>query len=411
MKHDVIIVGAGLAGLALALELEKKGLDCVILEAQDRVGGRIQSDVVDGFILDRGFQVLLPHYPTINDFFDFKALDLCAFDRAAILDDGQQQRRLGLPFFSDLSWAEHVRNGLRFFSDFQRLFFDFFRFSIVNPESFALRFSEKTLSEFFEARFSATFSRSFLTPFFKGILSDPHLQSSSRLYYFYMLCFLLGGAAIPKEGMRVLPENLAYRLKKTTILLNENVCAVKGACLHTDSGKRFEAKKIVFTSAHELLTPFVSLPAQFSSLATFYFSHPGLKQKYRSLILQNHSEALVNHVAVLSDISPSYAAEGTLISATVLGEIHDSESYLPRVESELTRLFDLNVGELRFLRAYPIKKVLPYPAQFSGHSLRLSHDIYDIAGDWSYQGSIHGALRSAQCCAERLLSFFNNGKD
>ena len=82
---DVVIVGAGLSGLAAARQIQQSGLSVVILESSDAVGGRVRTDKVDGFLLDRGFQVLLTAYPELATQVDMNALDLQAFDPGALV--------------------------------------------------------------------------------------------------------------------------------------------------------------------------------------------------------------------------------------------------------------------------------------------------------------------------------------
>ena len=91
--HDVMVVGAGLAGLTCAHHLRGHDLDVVVLEAGDVVGGRVRTDVVDGFRLARGFQVLNTAYPEVGRVLDLDALGLCALDSAAVVHvDGRHVR-------------------------------------------------------------------------------------------------------------------------------------------------------------------------------------------------------------------------------------------------------------------------------------------------------------------------------
>ena len=96
--HDVIIVGGGLAGLSCGAMLGKSGRQVTLLEATDRVGGRVRTDVVDGFTLDHGFQVLLTAYPACKELLDYDALRLRRFDRGALIRQKGRFRMLGDPF-------------------------------------------------------------------------------------------------------------------------------------------------------------------------------------------------------------------------------------------------------------------------------------------------------------------------
>jgi len=82
-EPQVLIVGAGLSGLCAARALQAAGVTCCVLEAGEAVGGRVRTDVVDGFRLDRGFQVFLTAYPEAARELDLRALDLCPFEPGA----------------------------------------------------------------------------------------------------------------------------------------------------------------------------------------------------------------------------------------------------------------------------------------------------------------------------------------
>ncbi|MEK9656839.1 MAG: FAD-dependent oxidoreductase [bacterium] len=402
MSHDVLVVGAGLAGLRVADLLEQKGLDVCILEAEERIGGRIQTDEVDGFLLDRGFQVFLPHYPAARNCFDYPSLDLCFFDRSARLCSDSQCVTVASPFHHPIQSLASFSFFKNYLADFIRMGLDFFSGYTQDPSAYACRFKEEPLRSFFEARFSAEFTDTFLGPFFRGILSDSSLQSSSRLYYFYMLCFIFGGSAVPRGGMHVLVDQLFQRLSSTQLYLNEKVLACDKGVVKTVSGHSFSAKQIVFTCPHACLAPDLELPSDYSSLCTYYFSVDTLPYSCKSLILSSKVGSLINHVAIMSHISSAYAKKGELISVTVLGQTETPDVYVEKVQRELAALLELESSLLTFIKAYPIKKVLPYPQFFSGRLLAYDHAYIDIAGDWCYQGSIHGALYSAECCAERV---------
>jgi len=91
--NDVVVIGAGLAGLTCARRLQAAGVDCIVLEAGDAVGGRVRTDMVDGFRLDRGFQVLLTAYPAARKWLDYGRLELKKFSAGALVwCDGGRHR-------------------------------------------------------------------------------------------------------------------------------------------------------------------------------------------------------------------------------------------------------------------------------------------------------------------------------
>eukprot|EP01049_Picozoa_sp_SAG25_P018390 SAG25_NODE_5257_length_682_cov_0.644940_1_plen_203_part_01 len=184
--------------------------------------------------------------------------------------------------------------------------------------------------------------------FFAGILSDPLLQSSCRLYYFYLLCFLFGGAALPSKGMQALPKYLFDRLTRTELMLNEDVVAYGKGAVTLASGSTIQAKDIVFACPHPLLTGHVTLPTSYSQLCTYYFAYTGPLDRQQSLILSAKSDTVLNHVCVPSHVASHYASSGHLISATALGLTADFASYLPKITAELVEMLGLDAQVLRF---------------------------------------------------------------
>lgn len=196
MIPDVVIVGGGLAGLACAMELQKRGISWEILEASDDAGGRVRTDVVDGFRLDRGFQVLLTAYPEAQRVFDYVALDLRKFDPGAMVRTGgrfqaladplrQPSRALSTAFAGVGTWRDKVNVA---------------RLSVsLRGRSTRQLFSgrEMTTSEFLSEQFSEEIINQFFRPFFGGVFLETELRTSSRIFEFLFKMFASGDTAVP----------------------------------------------------------------------------------------------------------------------------------------------------------------------------------------------------------------------
>src|SRR6201987_636092 len=225
---DVAIVGAGLAGLCCAVELEQSGLSVKLLEAEDAPGGRIRTDQVEGFRLDRGFQLLLTGYPELPHQVDLKALRLRAFTRGALVRPGGRFHHFADPFRGSLGAALSIAldpvvttgDKLRL-ARLGRLVgqgspADLFR----EPESTTRRFLE-------EYGFSSKMMDRFFSPFLAGIFLEHELATSSRYFQFLFRMFAYGDSAVPENGMEMLPRQLAVRLKSGTLRKNARVCKLR----------------------------------------------------------------------------------------------------------------------------------------------------------------------------------------
>lgn len=98
MSDPIVIIGGGLAGLSCAVRLQEQGVQSIICEASDGVGGRVRTDQVNGFLLDRGFQVLLTAYPEAARQLDYDRLQLQYFDSGSLVLTGDGLQRLSDPW-------------------------------------------------------------------------------------------------------------------------------------------------------------------------------------------------------------------------------------------------------------------------------------------------------------------------
>ena len=218
-----------------------------------------------------------------------------------------------------------------------------------------------------------------------------------------MLSFFLGGAAVPKEGMQALPNQIYKRLKQTEVLCGETLQRYQNHTAYLESGHTITAKYCVYTCPHDDINDHVSVPKDYTRLCTYYMSSKDKQGVQKSLILSSKKDKRINHVCCISDLAPSYTQSGRLISATVVLQGDQKTPDETSIQHELSHLLSIPENELCAIKKYEIKKVLPQPQYFSGSPLTLSKNGMYIAGDWCYQGSIQGALYSAETCAKMVL--------
>ncbi|QDU65620.1 protoporphyrinogen oxidase [Planctomycetes bacterium Pla86] len=398
-----------MAGLRCAVELQGAGVEVCLLEAGDGVGGRVRTDELEGFKLDRGFQVLLTAYSELPGAFDLEALDLRAFKPGALVRREGRFRRITDPFREPSAVVSALLRGLGSTADKLRV--AALRHSCLRgtvDELFAR--PEATALEALRARgFGAELIDGFFRPFLGGILLDRDLGSSSRMFEFVFRMLSVGDAAVPAAGMGALSGQLAARLTEGSLRLNARVRAVERGVVILDDGERIEADAVVVAtdgpSAAQLLGE-VADPGS-RAVTCVYFDAPQSPVGEPLLVLGGDAGALVNNFAVLSDVAPSYAPPGRhLLAATVLGA-HDQAAIVAPVVDELRQWYGESVDGWRHLRTYCIRHA--QPAQPPGRLQPLDRPARTaggafVAGDHRTHASIEGALRSGRRVAEAVLA-------
>jgi phytoene dehydrogenase-like protein len=423
---DVAIVGAGLAGLCCAVRLEQAGLSVKSLEAEDAPGGRIRTDHVEGFRLDRGFQILLTGYPELVPHFDVKALRLRSFTNGALVRHGGRFHHFSDPFRGSLG------NALSIAVDPVVTWNDKLRVArlrrLVKQGEPADLFKkpEMTTRQFLdEYGFSSKMVDRFFAPLLAGTFLERELATSSRYFQFLFRMFAYGDTAVPENGMEMLPRQLAVRLKSGTLETNVRVSAIKrnGNGFVLDVGKKasYPARHVVLAVDDAQVRSLLgnqngrNWPAkdlvQWNRTTTFYYAADRTPVDGPLLVLNGDGLAAgpINHVMVLSQASERYAPPGMhLIAANVVGRAPQSGSQIEQLErdvrSQLERWFGADVARWTVVGGYPIVHALPLcaHAEWQQRNPRLMDGIY-VCGDYRETPSIQGALASGRRAAESVL--------
>ncbi len=407
---DVVIVGAGMAGLTCAVKLKELGVHALVLDAADEPGGKIRSDEHEGFLLDRGFQVLLTAYPETRRLLDIKALGLKAFHSGALVRHQGRFTRLGDPTRHPgdlLPTALSSVGTLWDKASILRL-----RLRVCGPplDRVLSRPETTTAERLRELGFSRVMIQSFFRPFLGGIFLETELATSSRKFEFVFRMFSQGVAALPSGGMRDIPRQLAARLAPDRVRLGQQVTQLTGSAVHLASGETITARQIVIATdlwtASQLLQREATATA--ATVVCLYFDAQASPVRGHWLVLNGEGSGPINNLSVPSDLQPAYATAGrSLVSVTVLDPGFLRRGDVERcVRAQLSEWYGPQTHEWRHLRTYriPYAVTIQAPPALTpvAKPLRVTPSVVQC-GDYTGIVSIEGAVQAGTRAAEEVF--------
>jgi phytoene dehydrogenase-like protein len=399
-RVDVAIVGAGLAGLAAARHLHAKSFNVAVLEAQDDVGGRVRTDIVDGFRLDRGFQILLTAYPELKRQVDLDALDLHNFDPGALVMMRGRSYAVTDPFRAPRGVLSTVRAPIGNIADKARIALLRARTLRGDPRELLRGQDLPTVVALRRAGFSEKVINRFFRPLFGGIQLDPSLTTSRRMFDIIFRSLGEGDAAVPRLGMAALPRQMADRLPGL-VHLNTKVSSIDGRTVVTIDGRRIEARAVVIATELPAARNLVALPDRVSrSAGAVYFAADSAPTDSRLVILDGTGKGPVLNAAVMSNVAASYAPPGKHLVVAALPQVIDGDLE-SMARDQLRTWWGPQVDSWRHLRTYRIAHagVEQRPPFSPKRNIALGNGIF-VCGDHRDTGSLQGALFSGRRCGE-----------
>jgi hypothetical protein len=372
----IVVIGGGLAGLSAALTLQEAGRAVEIFEGSDRVGGRVASDHIDGFTLDRGFQLINANYPELKRLDVIRGLDFQTASRSIDISLGDERYSLSDPRSNPFS-ALNSKTGT---------FLEKLKFAqyLINSAQ-----NEKSVGEELEA--AGTLYTRVLRPFLSGVfLADPE-QIGAVQGKELIRSFISGKPGLPRLGAGALPAIMAKKIEK--IHLNSQV----------DSIAQFSGHEIIVATDLTTSAQLLDIPnvPKLASCTTWYHEIPADFSDSNRLLLDGEKRGPVLNSIVISNFIPSYAPAGrSLLSTTTIEHTSESE-----VRRHLALLWGRETQSWPLIAKYEIPKALPIFAP--GSTLATTSKITDgvfIAGDFRTAASQNGALLSGRLAAQELLN-------
>jgi len=361
--NEVIIVGAGLAGLACARRLAAAGVPFVILEADRRIGGRLKTDQVDGFLLDHGFQVLQTAYPEAQRNLDYDRLELKPFAPGAIIRTKDKFYTVADPRHRPQKLWSTATAPIGTIGDRLRMVKLAAKVRRTKVADLFQR-PDMTTLDFLKAEgFSEKIVQTFFIPFFSGISLDPKIEVSSRVFQYIFRIFAEGDVALPAHGMGSIPAQLAENLPDGSIRTASRVGFIHQGKVELTSGEIMKSRALVLATegpeTARLLGSRQTIASNGELCLYYAAAAPPMEQPY--LILNGERSGWINSLTVPSQVAPSYAPPGqSLISVVVIGQMSsDDDTVEAAVRGQLTAWFGARVRDWRHLKTYRIVHALP----------------------------------------------------
>ncbi|MHB1433744.1 MAG: NAD(P)/FAD-dependent oxidoreductase [Streptosporangiaceae bacterium] len=402
-QPPVLVVGAGLAGLACALDLVAAGVPVRVLEASDAPGGRMRTDRRDGFLLDRGFQVFNTSYPQVKRRLQLRALRLAPFTPGALLATASGRTRFTDPTRRPRESGDLLLGRLARPADVAALAAMSAADMLLPARRIIGQPDRSTLAALRAARISDELIELFFRPFLAGVFLEDRLETSARFFHLVWRSMLRGTLCLPRDGIGAVPAQLAGLLPAGAISYVSPVAGLTDDGVALADGTEFPARAVVVAagpSQAAALLPGLP-PVRTRMVTTVYHAAPSAPLAEPALVVD--TERTILNTVVLTQVARSYSADGrALICSSVLGDATGREA---GIAARLADLYETDTTDWEHLASYPVADALPaMPAPWPlTRSARYAAGRY-VCGDYRATGSVQGALASGTRAARELLA-------
>ncbi|MEW1891206.1 NAD(P)/FAD-dependent oxidoreductase [Streptomyces sp. NPDC085659] len=401
---DAVVVGAGLAGLACALDLCRSGRKVALLEASDAVGGRMRTDRRDGFLLDRGFQVFNTSYPQVKRRLDLRSLRLRPFTAGLIAHTRTGAVRLADPTREQGAVGSLLPGRVLSARDLGVLAALTARDAMLPASSVRRRRDETTSAALFRAGLSDEAITGVLRPFLAGVFLEDGLETSARFFHLVWRSMVRGTLCLPAQGIGAVPHQLAQGLPDGVLRLGAPVAQITDTGVALEDGSEVPASIVVVATdpaAATRLLPDLTVPDT-RTVTTYYHATDRTPLAEPTLLVDSTGPVL--NTCVLSEVAPTYAPPGTaLISTSVLGA--ELPGRAQAVQRRLSDLYATDTSGWTRIAACTVEGALPAmrPPWPLSRTTRIGPGRY-VCGDHRATGSVQGALASGTRAAREVAA-------
>lgn len=405
-ETKIHIIGGGISGLIAAQVLEKHGYQPTIIEKEDRTGGRLKTNVIDGFQLDLGFQVLLSNYSGAKKYLDYNLLETQELKPGACIFKNGKKKTIGDPLRDPSVILKTIFSGIGNLKD--KIKIVQLKSKLKNKSIDAI-FNEKetTTSKYLsDFGFSDKIINEFFKPFFTGIFLETKLETSSRMFEFIFKMFGEGMALIPKGGIEEIAKQLTKKIQSTNFLFNTSVSEVKDKEIILSDNQIIKTDyTIIASEASHLVSNLKNQDIEWKSCENLYFKAPKREIKKPFIGLIQNSECLINNIFYHTSIEMKNRGNDELLSVTVVkGHTLSDAELIEKIEAELK--IECNIDKLTFLKMYKIPKAIPnlYNIQYGvfPSETKLTDTIF-LAGDVQVNGSLNAAILTGESAAMGII--------